>query len=369
MLITALEVLNKIEEKGFKAYIVGGFVRDSFLGIKSLDVDICTSATPKELVSIFKNTKLKNETYGSISLIYKKIRFEITTFRKEIKYVEARKPIEIKYIKDLEEDIKRRDFTMNTLCLDKENNLIDKLNSIEDIRSKTIKTVGEPNLKFVEDALRILRAIRFISQLGFKLDTDTQNAIYNNRKILKKLTFHRRKQELDKIFLGEFNASAIKKIIELELDKQLEIKNIENLKLISDINAIWAQLDINIDDWPFTKIEKQTIIKIKELLKKEEIDDYTLYKEGLYICELVYKIKELDFQSLSKRYRELIIKNKKEININGIEVATILEKEPGNFIKDILLDIEKQIINKKLTNNKNKITEYIIKTHKNAHLK
>ena len=124
MLKQALKILNKIEENGYKAYIVGGFVRDYVLGINSLDVDIATSATPKEIMEIFHSSVLPKEEYGSVTLYIKNDRFEITTFRKEIKYLNNRKPIEIEYIVSLLDDLERRDFRMNTLCMDKNGNIL-----------------------------------------------------------------------------------------------------------------------------------------------------------------------------------------------------------------------------------------------------
>ena len=119
MFETSLKVLKKFENKGFMAYIVGGYVRDRILGIKTLDVDIATNATPQEIMSIFKDTVLPNEEYGAVTLYIKNYRFEITTFRKEIRYLNNRKPVEIEYIDNLLDDLMRRDFRMNTLCIDK----------------------------------------------------------------------------------------------------------------------------------------------------------------------------------------------------------------------------------------------------------
>ena len=158
---TARLILNKINESGFQAYLVGGYPRDLYLGRESTDFDICTNATPKDLTEIFGDVKQHLEQYGSVTVYLNNLRFEITTFRKDIKYINNRKPIEIEYIDNLEDDLKRRDFTMNTMCLDSEGNLIDLLNGKEDIDKHLIRTVGDANKKISEDSLRILRAIRF----------------------------------------------------------------------------------------------------------------------------------------------------------------------------------------------------------------
>ena len=163
MLDTSIEILKKIEESSFKAYIVGGFVRDYILNIPSIDVDICTNATPKELLEIFDNA-IPNEEYGSVRVVYKKVTFEITTFRKETKYVGHRKPMEIEYIDDLKQDLLRRDITINTLCMNSNGEIIDVLGVMQDLKNRVIKVVGDANKKLEEDSLRILRCIRFATK-------------------------------------------------------------------------------------------------------------------------------------------------------------------------------------------------------------
>ena len=135
MLKRSLEILKQIEENGFQCYIVGGFVRDYCMKKDSYDVDICTNARPKDLVNIFENAILPVEKYGSVTLFYKNIRFEITTFRKEFKY-ENRKPIDIEYTDNFIEDITRRDFTINALCMNSKGEIIDLLNGKKDIDNK-----------------------------------------------------------------------------------------------------------------------------------------------------------------------------------------------------------------------------------------
>ena len=170
MLNNALKLLKEIDDNGFVSYIVGGFVRDYLLGIESNDIDICTNATPKDIKEIFKDNCLPSEDYGSVTVVIKNINYEITTFRKDIGYNDNRHPSEIKYIDSLEEDLLRRDFTINTICMDKDGKIVDHLNGIEDLKKRIIRSVGNADKKFSEDALRILRAIRFATILDFKLD-------------------------------------------------------------------------------------------------------------------------------------------------------------------------------------------------------
>ena len=142
----ALNILKKLEKHGYQAYIVGGFVRDYILSIDTMDVDIITNATPKEIKMIFKDIILPREDYGALVLYIQDKKFEIMTFRKDIKYQSNRKPsnrkpLKIEYISSLLEDLKRRDFTMNTLCMNSKGEIIDLLEGRKDIEAKKIKAV------------------------------------------------------------------------------------------------------------------------------------------------------------------------------------------------------------------------------------
>ena len=177
MLEVIKDLINKITEKGFKAYVVGGFVRDLYINKSSDDVDICTSATPKDLKNIFASAILPKEEYGSVTIFYNNVRFEVTTFRSENKYINNRVPSKIEYIDDLFLDLKRRDFTINTVCLDQNLQYIDLIDGIKDIKNRMIKTVINADESMQIDSLRMLRAIRFATVLDFDLDQELKNAI------------------------------------------------------------------------------------------------------------------------------------------------------------------------------------------------
>ena len=173
----ALEFINLIENSGYKAYIVGGFVRDFLMKKESYDIDITTNATPKEIQKIFSSVTVKRpindeDNYGSVRVVYKNIIFEVTTFRKELEYLDNRHPSRIFYVDDLETDLKRRDFTINAICMDKNSNIIDPLQGKLDIQNKIIRTIAPSEASFKDDALRILRAIRFMVTLNFKFHPD-----------------------------------------------------------------------------------------------------------------------------------------------------------------------------------------------------
>ena len=331
----ALKILKKINSHGFKAYLVGGYPRDLYLGKDSIDYDICTNATPKELKDIFGNLILPMEQYGSVTLITHNIRFEITTFRREIKYLNNRKPIEIEYVDDLMEDLKRRDFTMNTMCVDSSGNLIDLLNGKEDINNRIIKTVGNADLKISEDSFRILRAIRFATVLNFKLDDELKQAIMKHKGLLKNLSYYRKKEELDKIFSSSNSEYGISLIKALELDKDLELCNIDKLISTTYLIGIWSQLGC-VDKYNFNNTEKETIEKINELKDKDILNYNNLYSYGLYISTIVSEIKGIDKKIVNERYNSLYITNKTDIKIENMEICDILNRKPGKFLKEMI---------------------------------
>ena len=359
---TALKVLKKINSNGYQAYLVGGYPRDIYIGRNSMDFDICTSATPKELKEIFGSTMLPTEEYGSVTLMVNNIRFEITTFRKDIKYLNNRKPIEIEYVDNLLDDLKRRDFTMNTMCIDSNGNLIDLLDGKEDINDKIIRTVGNANMKIYEDSLRILRAIRFATTLNFELDEDLKEAIKRHKDLLKSLSYYRKKEELDKIFSSTNSAYGIKLIKELGLDEPLELSNLDKLIPTTYLIGIWAQLDV-LDKYTFNNSEKESIEAIIELMDKDILNYSNLYKYGLYISTIVSEIKGIDKKLINERYNSLYIHNKTEIKIEAKEICELLNRKPGKFLKEIFIDLEYKIVNKLLENDKDKIKIYILENY------
>ena len=358
----AIEVIKLIEKKGFKAYIVGGYVRDIYLSLNASDIDIATSATPMDLVKIFKKNVIIDEKYGSTKLNYKNCCFDITTFRRDIKYKDNRKPTKIEYVDNIGEDLNRRDFTINTMCMDKDGNIIDVFNAKKDINSKLIKCVGNSDEKIKEDSLRILRAIRFATILNFKLEKELEKAIKKNASNLKSLSFHRKKEELNYIFRSKNYEYGISLLSKYRLDKYLDISGLKHIKQTSDVLGMWAQIKYG-EDYPFSRLEKETINKIREMLIYNKIDNYSLYKYGILISLTVGEILGIDKKNILKGYDELKIHSESDIVYNNFDISKILNCEPSHKTKLILNDIEYKILSNELDNNKKSIEEYVIKKY------
>ena len=173
----ARQIVDCLIEHGFEAYIVGGCVRDFVLGKEPKDWDITTSATPYQVKSLFPRTIDTGIEHGTVTVMCGKEGYEVTTYRIDGKYEDHRRPTEVTFTASLTEDLKRRDFTINAMAYNDKEGIIDQFNGIEDLKNGVIRCVGNPGERFDEDALRILRAVRFSAQLGFAIEDNTRKAI------------------------------------------------------------------------------------------------------------------------------------------------------------------------------------------------
>lgn len=199
---TALDILN---EHGFEAYIVGGCVRDFLLNRTPADFDITTNATPLQTIEVFKNFQVIETgiKHGTVTVLIEKKSVEITTYRIDGTYSDSRHPDNVEYTSNLVDDLSRRDFTINAMAYNHIDGIIDRFDGIKDLNNNTIKCVGNPQLRFSEDALRILRAIRFSAQLNFDIDKDTSFIIHNMRNSLLKVSKERIATEINKLLMGD----------------------------------------------------------------------------------------------------------------------------------------------------------------------
>lgn len=353
-----LEILKKIYDYGYVAYIIGGFVRDSLLGIETNDIDITTNATPMELKNIFPNMEIKSTSYGSVRIIYENVRFDITTFREEDNYLDNRHPSSVLYVNDLKTDLIRRDFTINTLCIDKDGNLIDLLNGKKDIESHLLKTIIDSDTSFSRDALRILRAIRFASYLDFSLSDEIVKAIEKNKDLLKKLSYERKKDELDKIFGSNKAKEGIDLIKKLHLEEVLDLPNLNRVNDYSDIVGIWAM--INPSNYKFSNNEKELIEKINLVYNMDNLNSFVLYKYGLYVNVIAGINKGINKKDILEKYDSLPIKNRSDIDISANDICNLLNKKQGPFIGKIYDKLEEEILKSNLKNIKDELIKYIL---------
>lgn len=212
-------VLRQLERHNFEGYIVGGSVRDNLMGLKPSDFDVTTSATPEEIEEIFKNYKLitLGKKYGTIGILINGEIIETTTYRSDGEYKDGRHPEKVSFSRNLEEDLKRRDFTVNAMAMDRNKNLIDIFGGQEDLKNKIIRTVGNPIERFEEDKLRMLRAVRFANRLDFEIERETFQSIKEYAPKIEEVSKERIREELDKILLSDRASEGIILLLETGL--------------------------------------------------------------------------------------------------------------------------------------------------------
>lgn len=279
-----LKIHTRLTAAGHKAYLVGGAVRDICLGIKKIaEWDMASSASPSEVMQLFEKFYQLGPKFGTVTVIVDGLHVEVTTFRKESKYEDSRHPSCVKFISDIEEDLGRRDFTINAMALDLSNgNVIDLYHGIEDIKNKVIRTVNDPYVRFNEDALRMMRAVRFAVTLGFELDNETESAIKNMAQSIAKISNERIRDEIRKIMISDDPARGFCLLYTLGLLSEIfpDVLNLDNVvQVINKLNFIEKSfelrialviilLDAKIDEFlQLLRLSKETKMKIKRIVQ------------------------------------------------------------------------------------------------------
>ena len=210
-------IIDTFYNEGYKAYAVGGCVRDSLMGKQPNDWDICTNALPNQVKQVFSthniiDTGLK---HGTVTLVMNKIPYEITTFRKESTYSDNRRPDSVTFVTSLQEDLSRRDFTVNAIAYNQYEGIIDFFGGQTDLQKRIIRTVGNADTRFNEDALRILRAVRFASTLEFSVEKETQISIHNNKELLNNIAVERIWAEFKKLIMGKNSVEVLREFADV----------------------------------------------------------------------------------------------------------------------------------------------------------
>lgn len=372
----ALTVLNKLIENGYEAYIVGGYVRDRLLGLEENDIDITTNALPEVVQELFPNNFLKNKKFSTVSVIIDEFEFEVTTYRVDIRYKDHRHPTS-KVTKSLKADLKRRDFTVNALCLDNKLKVIDYLNGKEDLSNKVLRAIGSPYRRFKEDALRMFRAFRFSSKLNFTIEPKTFKAIKRHSNLTRVLSPERIRSEIE----GILKAPYVKTNIGLILESNI-LKNFPDIKKgFTYLNASFKSLDfisfaafISLlrgsvtNELPLSKKERKQVIEIinfisvlknKQLQAKHLLDvDISLVYKAMNILS-IFKVTPYAKEDVNKMYDSMIIKSVKDLAITGEDVIKCLGLKESPTIKLILDRAVLMVINGESGNQKDELLKKI----------
>ncbi|MBU3182255.1 CCA tRNA nucleotidyltransferase [Clostridium psychrophilum] len=211
-------ILSTLNNNGYQSYVVGGCVRDFKIGISlPKDYDITTNALPDEIIKLFDKTLPTGIQQGTITVMINEVGYEVTTYRIDGEYLDNRRPDCVTFVSSLKEDLARRDFTINALAFNETDGLVDYFGGVKDLENKTIRAVGEPNKRFKEDALRMLRAIRFASRLNFNIEEKTLKAIKENHKLILNVSYERIRDELCKMLVSNNTTKALKLLEDTKL--------------------------------------------------------------------------------------------------------------------------------------------------------
>jgi len=380
-------VIENLCKNGFEAYIVGGCVRDMLLGSIPHDFDVTTSAKPHEIQAIFQKTVPTGIKHGTITVIVDGTPVEVTTFRKESEYKDHRRPDSVEFVSDLAEDLSRRDFTVNAFAYNNSIGLVDYFNGKTDLENKILRAVGEPQKRFNEDALRILRLFRFASVLGFSCEEKTLNAAIEYSKTLKSISSERIFTELYKAVTGE-NFSLFSPLIDCGGLEFLSIKNNPDYSLIkklrhntdlaffgfiylsgADIPAVLKKLKVSNKLYDYClnieKLLKTNLPQTKPAIKKLLCNFSTsIFNDMLFFRKEVYHENTLETEELFSQ----VLKDHEPYLVSHLEIdgKKIMEMGfSGKEVGKVLQYLQEIIINDPNKNNSEILIKEIKKINRN----
>ncbi|MFC3929034.1 CCA tRNA nucleotidyltransferase [Streptococcus caprae] len=385
----ALPILEKIKVAGFEAYFVGGSVRDAILGRPIHDVDIATSSYPEETKQIFPRTVDIGIEHGTVLVLADDDEYEVTTFRTEDVYVDYRRPSGVTFVRSLDEDLLRRDFTVNAFALDETGTVVDLFGGLMDLDNRLLRAVGVPAERFQEDALRIMRGFRFVASLGFTLEPATFGAMAELAPLLEKISVERVFIEFDKLLTAPFWQAGLTSLIAScaydflpdMAEKGAELETLRddfaNGYQFTSSEQAWAALllALNIRDvkpflkkWKtsndFQKAVDQLVSAYRERLSAEPSRQlvYRYGKDCLLLVEDLRQAKGLSSQPalIQQLDEELPIHSKQDMAITGRDLIQDFGLTPGPQLGDILDELERSIVAGEVGNEREEVWEWVI---------
>lgn len=369
MMKTAIEVIKKLKSSGYEAYLVGGAVRDFILGKDPQDFDVATSAEPLQVKAIFNRTVDTGIQHGTVLVLISGTGVEVTTFRTEGDYTDNRRPDRVEYVKSLAEDLKRRDFTINAMAMTEDLELVDIFGGRQDLENRMIRAVGEPEERFQEDALRMLRAVRFSGQLDFAIDEGTLAAIKSNASLIRSVAVERLKIELDKIMANQHAARSINYLLHSGLADELPTGDLfhidwQDFKPNGDplsgwLYALWhSKKDVAVlASYKISNEEKKALAKALEAAVLEQWNPWTYYSYTLRQLELAAGLMQKQ-QNPAVQKSRLPVQSKSDLAVNGRDMMEWSGQKAGPWLKDALGDVEQRVVCGELENEKDKIKEW-----------
>ncbi|MET3575158.1 CCA tRNA nucleotidyltransferase [Bhargavaea ullalensis] len=381
----AFDIVRSLREAGYEAVIVGGAVRDRIMGLTADDVDVATSALPEQVKNVFTKTADVGIAHGTVLVIHPLAPVEVTTFRTEGTYSDHRRPDSVKYVTSLKEDLRRRDFTMNAIALREDGSLYDPFGGREDIRSGIIRAVGDPDGRFGEDALRMIRAVRFAAKTGFRIESATMGAIGRHAESIRKVSVERIKMELDKVWKSGRAGLAMELFHQTGLAARLPL--MDSSRSASDL-PVWRKFgepDESVEGWALLSLlagspegnpyklsnaEKRTVRQIREAFDirisrpYDEMDLYRLpahaLKTGWKFAWLTGKTGLPEPEEIDRRKAQLPVRSMRELDVTGNELIAWTGEKGGPWVKKWLGKIEEAVVMGRIPNQSDDIKGWFI---------
>src|SRR5690625_3088166 len=387
--LKAKPIIETLETAGYEAFFVGGCVRDLLIDREIKDIDIATSAPPEAVSQLFDKVIPVGIAHGTVIVRLDGISYEITTFRSEEGYSDRRRPDHVQFIQQIDEDLKRRDFTINALAMTKEGEIIDLFEGKKDLTNRLIRTVGNAYDRFMEDPLRMIRAVRFSSQLGFAIEDNTLYYMKDLKEEIETIAIERLLNEITQFFQGEYIGSSFHYVIDTGIYRHLPVfknkpniihifpKNLSSFESFSEIIAMLHYLDnqIPIEEWAKSwkcdnKIKRDAINLYESIIqfKKNGISNWLVYrldqnnyKAFIHVTDTLNLSSQISLDELTAYSNQLPIHTRSEIQFDGHELQTMFpNREKGPWMKEYISKIEYAIVMNELENDYKQIKEWIL---------
>ncbi len=326
-------VLARLRDGGFPSYIVGGCVRDMLMCITPSDYDICTPATPEEVMALFSDCNVvpTGIKHGTVTVFWKEQPYEITTFRSDGSYEDHRHPAAVRFSTAVEDDLSRRDFTVNAMCYSAESGLVDLFGGVEDIENKKLRCVGDAEKRFTEDSLRILRCLRFAARLGFEITSETAAAMYSCLRYTKALSSERIYTELKGILTAEEKCGTVEEYFDVLLYVcNIEASDIPMHTVVSALNQTQSEYGFAV----FAALVSDDVCGFMKSLKADS--RATSFVKGASLCKKGFPTKlsvVKAVQSYGLASVKLALKLSRILNTDTVASAeqTLVEVENGKL--------------------------------------
>lgn len=384
---TAFAVIEILEQHGYEAVVVGGAVRDLLLERAVHDVDVATSALPEQVKAIFSNTVDIGIAHGTILVVHELGHVEVTTFRTESVYSDHRRPDAVQFVRSLKEDLLRRDFTINAMAMRRNLSLVDYYDGQIDLLKKQIRAVGDASSRFQEDALRMLRAIRFSAQLEFTIEENTLQAIIQQASTIQHIAKERIKAEFDKLWMSNDVAQGLHYLIKSQLASYLQgnFHPEQWLHFRTTTSEVgWAYfLLVNREQWSslssyyrLSNKEKRfakQVVEAYDVFVQQGWGEIDYFRFDRSVLETAYQflqytgesLRHVTLETILQSKNNLVIESKEQLAVSGFDFLQWSGRQRGPWLKEVLDALLLAVLTGQCANDRTKIKEWYVNDFNN----